>query len=312
MELRQLRYFIGISEAGSLLKASSRLHVAQPALSQQMAALEQDVGARLLERSSRGVTLTEAGKAFLAHARVVLDDVERARQAACELAGAPSGPVAIGLPTTVGLVATVPLLQACQQQLPRVQLRIVEGYSGFLREWLLAGRVDIALLFGAGPDPALVKRPLVEDRLVLVTAASGRRGPRRMALGGIADWPLILPGRGHGLRNIIDEACQPQGIVLDVVAEVESLSSVKRAVEAGLGATILPYGSVAEEVAAGRLRTSHIDGPSMLRHVVCASSVTRPMTSAGAAVIELVHGLIRRMAKRKEWPVRWVGTEPGG
>ena len=78
MELRQLRYFIGISEAGSLLKASARLHVAQPALGQQISALEDDVGAKLFERSSRGVVLTEAGKSFLEHARVVLaDDTQR-------------------------------------------------------------------------------------------------------------------------------------------------------------------------------------------------------------------------------------------
>src|SRR5438445_10054600 len=100
MELRQLRYFIGASEAGSLLKASTRLHVAQPALGQQISALEDDVGAKLFERSSRGVVLTDAGKIFLEHAQVVLADVERARRAVRESSAIPSGDVVVGLPTT--------------------------------------------------------------------------------------------------------------------------------------------------------------------------------------------------------------------
>src|SRR5690606_20627663 len=99
MELRQLRYFVAASEAGSLLKASGRLHVAQPALGQQITALENELGARLLDRSSRGVTLTEAGKVFLEHARIVLADVEKARMAVRESTTAPSGEVALGLTT---------------------------------------------------------------------------------------------------------------------------------------------------------------------------------------------------------------------
>src|SRR5688500_17615443 len=98
MELRQLRYFVGASEAGSLLKASTTLHVAQPALSLQIASLEHEVGARLFARSSRGVTLTEAGKVFLEHAKVVLADVDRARMAVRDVSAVPSGDVVVGLP----------------------------------------------------------------------------------------------------------------------------------------------------------------------------------------------------------------------
>jgi len=121
MELRQLRYFVGISEAGSVLRASATLHVAQPALSQQISALEAELGARLFDRSSRGVTLTEAGKVFLEHARVVLADVERARMAVADSTVVPSGDVTVGLPTTVALVATVPVLQACRERLARAR-----------------------------------------------------------------------------------------------------------------------------------------------------------------------------------------------
>jgi LysR family nitrogen assimilation transcriptional regulator len=311
MELRQLRYFVGVSEAGSLLKASARLHIAQPALGQQIAALEQELGARLFDRSSRGVTLTEAGKIFLEHARVVLADVERARGAVRESAATPSGDVAIGLPTTVAQVATVPILKACREQLPQVRLKLVEAYSGFVHEWLLSGRLDLALLFGDQPEPAVAKRPLLDDRLAFISGVrEDEPAPATIKLAALAQWPLVLPGREHGLRRIIDEACAREGVTLEVIAEIESLPSVKRAVETGLGHTILPLGAVAEEVAAGRLSASPIDQPSIPRRVVCATNMARPTTPAAAAVTELTIEVIRGLVDSGAWPAQWVGPPP--
>lgn len=309
MELRQLRYFVAVSEAGSLLQASGRLHVAQPALGQQIAALEADVGARLFERSSKGMALTEAGQLFLTHAKVVLMDAERARLAVRETLSVPQGEVSIGLPTTVALAATLPILIACRERLPGVRLKLVEAYSGFLREWLLAGRLDIALLYGDTQEPGLSKQTLLDDRLVLVTSHSGARLPRKLPLQRLPEWPLVLPGVEHGLRRIIDDACAPHGLVLDVVAEIESLGSVKRAVEAGIGSTILPAVSVAEEVATGRLRTVVIDSARMSRRVVHATNVMRPTTNATVAVNALIHEVVREMAQSGSWPARWLGGD---
>ena len=308
MELRQLRYFVGISEAGSLLKAAARLHIAQPALGQQMAALEQELGTKLFDRSSRGMTLTEAGKTFLEHARLVLADVERARSAVRESAAVPSGDVAIGLPTTVAQAATVPILKACRERLPQVHLKLVEAYSGFVHEWLLSGRLDLALLFGDQAEPALAKRPLLDDRLAFISSArEGDAGAEPTTLAALSQWPLVLPGREHGLRRLIDEACAREGLTLEVIAEIESLPNVKRAVEAGLGHTILPLGAVAEEVAAGRLSAAPIEHPSIPRRVVIATNMARPTTPAAAAVVELVIEVIRGLVDCGAWPARWVG-----
>jgi len=311
MELRQLRYFVGVCEAGSLLKASTRLHVAQPALGQQIAALEAEVGAALFLRSSRGMALTEAGRSFLEHARVVLADVERARQAVRLASETPSGEVVIGLPTTTALSATVPIVQACQAQLPQVRLKVIEAYSGFLREWLQAGRLDWAILFGSQAEPTLDKRALLEEGLALITPAGGEPLPDALPLARLADWPLVLPGREHGLRRTIDEACAPQGVALQVVAEIDSLSSVKRAVECGVGSTILPLVSVAEEVVARRLQAATIDDAGMRRRVVLATSVTRPVTPACAAVMALAVELIRQRVESGAWPGHWIGQEGG-
>lgn len=312
MELKQLRNFVGVSEAGSLLKASSRLHVAQPALGQQIAALERELGAQLFERSSRGMALTAVGILFLEHARVVLADAERARLAVRDSVSAPHGDVAIGLPTTIALIATLPILRACRERLPLVRLKLVEAYSGFLREWLLSGRLDLALLYGEAPDAGLAKHALLDDRLVLVTSARNTRMPRKLTLQALAKWPLVLPGREHGLRRIIDDACAPLGVKLDVVAEIESLGSVKRAAEDGIGSTILPAGAVAEDVAECRLRTAVIASSSMTRRVVRATSLMRPQTVAAGAVNALVVEVLHDMAVSGAWPARWLGSPAGG
>ena len=306
MELRQLRYFIAASEAGSLLKASTRLHVAQPALGQQIAALEDELGARLLDRSNRGVTLTEAGKVFLEHARIVLADAERARAAVRESAAVPSGDVALGLTTTVALAATMPILRACRAQLPQVRLKVVEAYSGFLHERLHSGRLDLALLYNDTAERGLSKYPLLDDQLVLVTGAD-RPVRASMPLNALSQRPLVLPGSEHALRQIIDDACAPLKLELDIVAEIESLNSVKRAVEAGIGDTILPRGSVAEEVADGRLRITEIDSPRMSRRVVCAVNTTRPGSIAASAVLQLIRDVIRERVDSGAWPAKWVG-----
>jgi len=309
MELRQLRYFVAASEAGSLLKASGRLHIAQPALGQQIAALEHELGARLFDRSSRGVTLTEAGKVFLEHAQVLLADAERARLAVRDSTTVPRGDVSLGLTTTIALAATMPILSACRTQLPQVRLKLVEAYSGFLHERLQSGRLDFALLYDDTPDIGVSKHPLLDDQLVLVTSAT-RKLPKQLSLAALSHWPLVLPGREHGLRRIIDDACAPLKIELNIVAEIESLNSVKRATEAGIGNTILPLGSVAEEVAQGRLRTTEIEKPRMLRRVVWATNTTRPPSAASTAVIELVKEVIHGMVVSGAWPAKWVGDPP--
>ncbi|MDM0115824.1 LysR substrate-binding domain-containing protein [Variovorax sp. J22R133] len=311
MELRQLRYFVGVCEAGSLLQAASRLHVAQPALGQQIAALEDEVGGKLFERSSRGMALTEAGRTFLEHARVVLADVERARLSVRDASAVPRGDVAIGLPTTISLLVSVPLLRACRERLPQVRLKVVEAYSGFLSEWLRGGRLDLAILFGDATEPALAKRALLEERLALVTHANGPRTAARISLARLAAHPMILPGREHGLRRIIDQACMAASVELDVIAEIDSLPSVKKAVEAGIGSTILSLSSVAEEVAAGKLRASVISDEGMTRRVVCATNVARPSTPASTAVIAMALELIREMVDSGTWPSRWIDNGGG-
>ncbi len=307
MELRQLRYVIGISEAGSLLAASRALHVVQPALSHQVALLERELGTPLFVRSHRGMSLTPAGRAFVQHARVVLQDVERLRSSVGEADSQIGGPVVLGLPTTVALVATLPILGEVLARHPGVQLKLIESHSGFLGEWLQAGRLDAAFLFAGASRPGLAERELLEERLVFVSRPETAPASRRLSLRALCQRPLVLPAKDHGLRRIVDDACAQAGLSLTLLAEIDSLPNIKKAVEAGMAATILSPGAVSDEVKDGRLAVAQIGSPTLMRRVVASHSLTRPMSAAAVAVLQAAEDVVREMVRTKAWPAHWVG-----
>lgn len=303
MEFRHLRYFVGVSDAGSLLKASRTLHVAQPALSQHMATLEAELRTTLFERSSRGMKLTDSGRRFLEHARIVLADVERAKLAVQAGEDEFAGEVSIGLPTTVALVATLPILKAIRERFPKVMPRLVESHSGYLREWLQAGRLDLSVLFAMEQAAWLLQTPILSEKLCLI----GPRGkvarlPATIAMRQLSAYPVLLPGKDHGLRRIIDDACAHNDVVLKVVGEIDSLPNIKKAVEAGMAFTVLSPGAVAEEVAEGRLESATLRSPAITRTIVCATSLTRPLTPVAAAVGSLICECLQTLVKEGRWP----------
>ena len=168
MDLKQLEYFVRVAELGSFTRAAIALDVAQPALSRQVRLLEVELRQSLLLRNGRGATPTEAGKLLLAHGRGILHQVERAREELGRVRGSLAGRVAIGLPPTLARVLTVPLTRAFRQQLPDAQLSISEGLSVVMQEWLLSGRLDIAVLYNAQPAAGIDIAPLLTEELALV------------------------------------------------------------------------------------------------------------------------------------------------
>lgn len=312
MELRQLRYLIGVADAGSLLKASKLLHLAQPALGQHIVALEEELGATLFVRSSRGMALTDNGRRFVEHARKVLAELEAAKASVLADGQHLTREVILGLPTTVALAATVPLLRLVRTRLPLVRLRIVESHSGFLREWLQAGRLELSILFEDRQEPWLSQRQLLTEQLVLVGAAgaAGAGTPpmaREVSLRELGRLPMILPNTEHGLRRIIDAACRANGVELDVVAEIDSLPAVKTAVAAGLAYTILSPGSVSEELRQGQLRQAVIRDPEIRRTICSCFALTRSPGPAARAVSDLVDEVIRELVLTGQWPATLAG-----
>src|SRR6266478_1675759 len=169
MELRHLRYFVAVAEAGSLTVAAGRkLHTSQPSLSRQIRDLEDEVGAQLLTRSVRGIELTPAGRAFLDHARSVLSQVEAAAEAARRAAHPPKPCFAMGFLTGHELTWMPEALQILHDELPNIDVMISSQYSPLLANALLKGTVDAAFLRRERGMPDLAFRLLVKEPLMVV------------------------------------------------------------------------------------------------------------------------------------------------
>lgn len=243
MDLRQLRYFVQIVESGSLAKASRQLFIAQPALSQQIAKLEAEVGKPLLVRTAKGVTPTENGTALHHHARFMLRQLEQALSIARQDPGTVHGMVSVGLAATTVCAVGVTFMRRIREKYPGIVLNVVEGMSGHLAQMMRMGQLDLAILFSRDAVPDLPCEPLVEEELfVMLPQDSALVAQRRVKIScaETAALPLILPTSIHGLRRRITTEFEQRGLTAHVVAEIDSLSLLMTCVRDGLGVTIKP------------------------------------------------------------------------
>lgn len=172
MELRHLRYFVAVAEAGSLtVAAETRLHTAQPSLSRQMRDLEYEVGATLMTRHARGIELTAAGRVFLDHARIALLQVEAAAEAARRAAQPPRTSFAIGFLTGVEMEWMGPAVSLLQESLASTELTITSQQSPSLAAELMRGRLDVAFLRPEKNTPGLVYLTLLREPLMVLMPA---------------------------------------------------------------------------------------------------------------------------------------------
>jgi len=296
MNLRHLRYFVAIVDHGSMVKASDALFVAQSALSQHMRNLESELGVQLLLRTGRGVVPTEAGQDFLQRARAILALVEEAQRALREQSATPQGNVTLGLPPSVSAMLAVPLILRMQQELPKVALRVAEGMSGYVLDWLQAGVVDLGLVYGAQRAPGIVMTELYTERLYLITPpAATPVGELRFAE--LEGQPLILPGRQHGLRDMVDRLARERRISLNVRVELDAMTQMKALVRHGVGCTVLPLAAVQEEIERGELHAVPIVEPEIDRTIYVAKASDRPQTPAVAATVRLLEACVQQLMK---------------
>ena len=255
MDLRQLRYFTQIVESGSLSKASRQLFIAQPALSQQLSKLEDEVGKPLFNRSSKGVTPTENGLALYHHARFMLRQLDQALSIARKESGAVHGMVSVGLPATTVSALGLPLVRRVRERYPSILLNVVEGMSGHLGQMMRLGQLDLAVLFASDVAQDVSVDALLEEELfVMLPKHSTLVPPRRtsVTLAEAAALPLILPTGEHGLRRRIAAEFEQRNLSPRIVAEIDSLSLLMTCVHDGIGATIKPMAAVHLEGERGR------------------------------------------------------------
>lgn len=305
MDMRQLRYFVQIVESGSLAKASRQLFIAQPALSQQMARLEGEVGKALLLRSSRGVAPTENGEALYHHAKFMLRQLEQAVSVARQEAAALSGRVTLGLAPTTLCQIGLPLLQHLRAKHPGVMLNIVEGLSGHLEHMARVGQLDLVVLFGTKAAAELSCEPLLEEELVVILPAESplvAAGRSALTLREVAALPLILPSPGHGLRRRIALEFERSNIALDAVAEIDSLPLLMRCIAQGMGATIKPMAAIhALGDTPERWRTLRIADAALTRPNYLYALPPQKLSPCAAVVRDELKRVVRTAVESGQW-----------
>lgn len=281
MNLVQLETFVRVAELGSFSKAALVLDTVQPALSRQVRQLETDLRVTLLERTGRGVVLTEAGKRLFEHSVGILQLVARAREAVESSRDELVGRVVVGLPPSVGRELTLPLVETFERQWPKARLAIVEGLSAHVSEWIATGRVDVGLVHNPEPQPAIETEPLHSEPLCLVSAASkGRarvlRGP--VPLADLPHYPLVIPERSHAIRRTLEAQAALAGFKLNIAWEISSVPAILSLVGSGRGHAVLPRSAIATEERAGRLSARPLGAPPLVNTLCIATSATKKAT----------------------------------
>jgi LysR family nitrogen assimilation transcriptional regulator len=313
----QLRCFLATAELGSVTRAAGRLDIAQPTLSQILLRLEDELGIKLFERTARGVLLTDPGRIFQEHARVILRDMDRARaEVRVHDAVAAAAAVTVGLPSSISTLVGARLVVAARERLPNVSVHLDEAFSGHIRAWLEEGRIELGILHHADALQHLsVRRLAVEDCCLVGPPGRfgppGRHGiaPEPVSLAGSHPRPLIMPTRGHGLRRLVEGEARAQGADLEVEIELDSLNHIRTLVSAGHGYSVLSHSAVQEDLATGRLSAAPLGRPAIRRSVYLVRNPTRAVTRASVRVEDLLVSLLHGMAADGTWLAEWVAED---
>ncbi|MEO8136884.1 MAG: LysR substrate-binding domain-containing protein [Betaproteobacteria bacterium] len=292
MDLKQLEYFVRVAELGSFTRAAAVLAVAQPALSRQVRLLEVELRQPLLLRNGRGVTPTEAGKLLVDHGRGILHQVARAHEDLGKVRDTLSGRVALGLPPTIAKLMTVPLIREFRKRLPDATLSISEGLSVSMREWLLSGRLDIALLYDTGPSAELETAPLREEELFLIgpkLPVRGRgSGAAPIALAAVAGLSLVIPSRPNAIRMLVEARMAGIGCKPAIALEIDGVAAILDLVSDGAGHAVLPRYAVSISPRPEAFVARPIVKPRLFSKLEIATSSRRATTRTQQAMMKLI------------------------
>jgi LysR family nitrogen assimilation transcriptional regulator len=305
MDIRQLRYFTNIVECRSFSKAAGQLHVAQPALSQHVRHMERELGMPLLHRGSKGIIATEAGERLFFQAKRILaqfaelPDHVRGKQATLR------GDVRVGLPGTVTDLLAKPLIETAKLRYPGLRIRVVEAMTHHIIEWLQRGDVDLAMIYNPTEMRGIAMHHGLSEEVCLFASPSmegieDHPGPT-MAFADAVRLPLIAPGPGHGLRDLLDAVALSVGVTLKPTFEIDSYSQTKTLTARGLGYGVLPRMTIQKDIEAGSVRAWRFAGPGITRKLYLAYSTERPLFGAPRAIGQLCWETLRQLVGDAVW-----------
>lgn len=293
MDLKQLQAFVHVAELGSFTRAATILDTTQPALSRQVRQLEVELHQHLLVRNGRGVALTEAGQRLLAHAQGILQQVERATDDLESLRGTPGGQFNIGLTPSVAKIATVEMIRRFRASFPAATITVNEALSSYLVEWLMMGRIDAAVMYDTADTPMIDKRGLFAEELFLIGSSEAartatRRAPGAVRLKDIGQYPLVIPGRMHAIRHIVETRAAELGVKLSIALEVDAVSSILDLVSEGYGYAVLPLNATSSDPLKRQFTVERLTHPTLFSQLVVATSALHPVSHLASRAIAMI------------------------
>lgn len=303
MNSDDLKLFALIVRAGSVSRAAIETGVDQSTVSRRIAALEKECGVRLFHRSGRGVVLTDRGRQLLDYATAVDKLLDEAGQALRE--GAAGGPerLHIAAQPTIAQMLFAPLGQALAQRFPATRLRFVDALASQILEWLADGELDVAIVYLPEHSGAIRHDPLFDEGVHLVTAPDFPLAQATAPVALLGEVPLLLPSTHHGLRALAEGLAARHGFALRPAPECDgSTAVVKRLVMHGCGCTLLPLAAVADEVAAGRLKSFRLIDPEVRRRVAIVQGRNRATPPGLWEALRLVRTTAAELVASGAWP----------
>ncbi len=289
MDLRQLKYFVAIADAGSFTAAALTLHIAQSALSRHMRLLEESLGGELFERNARGISLTDGGTALLKSARFILAQIEDSRAEVMALNGEVRGVVRLAMPSSLSQLFYVPLVNRFLDHCPGVSLQLSEGTTQNVLGRLRDGTIDVGIVTQPPEDKHLAYEFFAREPLVLM----GKAGDPLMAKKALApailrSLPLLM---ASGILQLLGQWTKE----LTPVVLVDSTLPIKSLILAGRGYAVVPASSSWVDVHLGKIAAVPLNGLHMTR--MFATHRGRPVSRATREVMHYLHGEVPRLMK---------------
>jgi LysR family transcriptional regulator, nitrogen assimilation regulatory protein len=287
VDLKQLECFVRVAEFGGFTKAAAVLNISQSVVSRQVRQLEVELQQHLLLRNGRGVTLTAAGARLFEHGQGILRQLQIAREDLQEQRDALTGKVVIGLPPSIARRHTVEIVTSFQKRFPGCSIGIKEGLTHSIREWLLLGRLDFALLFNPVQNAQLCFEHLHSEPLMLVSSASSPL-PEQVPLRTLGDYPLIIPSQPHSLRRLVESEAARHDVPLDVRLEIDGIPSLLELVAIGAGQGVLFRTALTNAYVPEGLIAAPIVDPVITTQLFVATVAQRPLTRLAERTLALV------------------------
>ncbi|MFM0185592.1 LysR substrate-binding domain-containing protein [Paraburkholderia nemoris] len=301
MDLRQLRYFVKVVECGNVTRASEALHIAQPAISQQMRNLERDLGMQLLERSVQGVAPTAAGQTLYRHAIELLRQADSTRELLRQDAELPQGRVSVAMPSSTARMMAIPLARTIRDRYPGIALELLEAPSADLGSLIGSGRVDLAVVVDAVETRGVAAQRLLTEALYLIAWPEFQMPREPVSIAELARMPLILPSAPNTIRSRVEWALREAGLPCEILFEASSTALLFAAVMAKLGVTILPWTAAHVELDEHKLKLAKVDHRLFSRDLSLCWHDTALLSNAVQKVKATILELFDSMGKRPEW-----------